>query len=178
MSDELILVNMKDEETGHQEKMEAHRTASLHRAFSVFLYKVVNKKVYMLLQKRAEGKYHSGGLWTNACCSHPRRGETLEDAVPRRMAEELGIRTEVKEVFSFTYYHRFSDICAEFEYDHVFVGRWEDEVIPDPQEISETAWVELSSMEQQMMDAPDTFTPWFMIAAPKVNAVIREEVSV
>lgn len=176
MSDELILVNMNDEETGHQEKLEAHRTASLHRAFSVFLYKVEDEKVYMLLQKRAAEKYHSGGLWTNACCSHPRYGEPLEEAVPRRMTEELGIRTEVREVCAFTYFHRFSETCAEFEYDHVFVGRWDGEVTPDPREIAETAWVELSDLEQRMLDDPDTYTPWFLIAAPKVHAYIREEV--
>jgi len=175
MSDELILVNLNDEELGHQEKMDTHRSASLHRAFSVFLYKIVDEKVYMLLQKRAEGKYHSGGLWTNACCSHPRYTETLEEAVPRRMMEELGVKTEVREMFSFIYFHRFSETCAEYEYDHVFVGRWNTEVMPDPQEISEIAWVELTDLERKMMKVPDQYTPWFMVAAPKVLAFLRKE---
>ena len=104
MSDELIMVDLNDEEVGHQGKMDTHRNASLHRAFSVFLYKIVDEKVYILLQKRAEEKYHSGGLWTNACCSHPRYMETLTEAVPRRMQEELGINTEVREIFSFVYF--------------------------------------------------------------------------
>lgn len=173
MSDEIILVNMNDEEIGCCEKMEAHRIPALHRAFSVFLYKRTGKKLYMLLQKRAEGKYHSGGLWTNACCSHPRRGETLAEAVPRRMAEELGIVAAVTEEFAFTYFHRFSENCAEFEFDHVFTGKWEGEVVPDPEEISEVSWMEFSDIEQGMLARPDSFSPWFLIAAPKVMAVLR-----
>ena len=173
MSDEIILVNMNDDEIGCCEKMEAHRIPALHRAFSVFLYKRTGKKLHMLLQKRAEGKYHSGGLWTKACCSHPRRGETLAEAVPRRMAEELGIVAEVTEEFSFTYFHRFSENCAEFEFDHVFTGKWEGEVVPDPEEISEVSWMEFSDIEQRMMARPDSFSPWFLIAAPKVMAVLR-----
>ncbi|MGN1417980.1 MAG: isopentenyl-diphosphate Delta-isomerase [Acutalibacteraceae bacterium] len=175
MNDELILVNLNDEPIGHLDKTQTHRTAQLHRAFSVFLYKIVDKKIYMLLQKRAEDKYHSGGLWTNACCSHPRTGETLQEAVPRRMKEELGISTPVREVFSFTYFHRFSQTCAEFEYDHVFIGEWEEQVNPDPQEIAQTAWVEISELERQMTQNPDSFTAWFMIAAPKVNQLLRAE---
>lgn len=173
MSDEIILVNMNDDEIGCCEKMEAHRIPALHRAFSVFLYKKEGGKLYMLLQRRAEGKYHSGGLWTNACCSHPRKGETLAEAVPRRMAEELGIAADVEEEFSFTYFHRFSESCAEFEYDHVFSGKWEMEVTPNPEEISQVAWMEFSDIEQQMMAQPDRFSPWFMIAAPRVMAVLR-----
>ena len=175
MSDELIMVDLNDEEVGHQGKMDTHRNASLHRAFSVFLYKIVDEKVYILLQKRAEEKYHSGGLWTNACCSHPRYMETLTEAVPRRMQEELGINTEVREIFSFVYFHRFSETCAEYQYDHVFVGKWDEKVIPNPQEISETAWVELSDLEYKMMREPDRYTSWFMIAAPKIFSFLRRE---
>lgn len=174
MSDEIILVNMNDDEIGCCEKMEAHRIPALHRAFSVFLYKKEGGKLYMLLQKRAEGKYHSGGLWTNACCSHPRKGETLAEAVSRRMAEELGMAADVEEEFAFTYFHRFSEDCAEFEYDHVFSGKWEGEVRPNPEEISQVAWMEFSDIEQKMMAQPDGFSPWFMIAAPKVMAVLRD----
>ena len=174
MSDEIILVNMNDDEIGCCEKMEAHRIPALHRAFSVFLYKKEGGKLYMLLQKRAEGKYHSGGLWTNACCSHPRKGETLAEAVPRRMTEELGITADVEEEFAFTYFHRFSEDCAEFEYDHVFSGKWEGSVRPNPEEISQVAWMEFSDIEQKMMAQPDGFSPWFMIAAPKVMTVLRD----
>lgn len=175
MSDEIILVNLADQETGFCEKLEAHRIPSLHRAFSVFLYRQdpISGEFQMLLQKRAEGKYHSGGLWTNACCSHPRRGESLEEAVPRRMREELGIVPKVQELFSFVYYHRFSDSCAEFEYDHVFCGLWTGEAVPNPEEISELQWISLSELERWMLKQPDVFSPWFLIAAPKVLQLIQ-----
>lgn len=175
MSDELILVNLKDEEIGHLGKAQVHEMARLHRAFSVFLYTVKNDRIYMLLQKRAEGKYHSGGLWTNACCSHPRYGESLADAVPRRMLEELGIQTAVREVFSFTYFHRFSATCAEYEVDHVYIGEWHGEVTANPEEIADLEWLEIAELEQKMLEEPDRYTAWFMVAAPKVCACLREE---
>lgn len=175
MKDEIILVNMDDEEIGYGEKMEVHRIPALHRAFSVFLYKIERKEPVFLLQKRAAGKYHSGGLWTNTCCSHPRRGETLSEAVFRRMKEELGIETETRELFSFTYYHRFSENCAEYEYDHVFAGVWDGETDPDPEEIEGMAWIAWSDLEERMMRRPDLFSPWFLIAAPKVADILRKE---
>ena len=90
------------------------------------------------------------------------------------MTEELGITADVEEEFSFTYFHRFSEDCAEFEYDHVFSGKWEGEVRPNPEEISQVAWMEFSDIGQKMMAQPDSFSPWFMIAAPKVMAVLRD----
>src|SRR4249919_2599143 len=113
---EVILVNEQNEAIGTMEKMEAHRKALLHRAFSVFIF---NSKGEMLLQQRALNKYHSGGLWTNACCSHPRPGELIEDAATRRLKEELGFETPLKKIFQFTYQASFDNGLTEHEFDHV-----------------------------------------------------------
>ena len=145
MKEEIILVDFSDRQIGFCEKLEAHHRNRLHRAFSVFLYDPDGREPRMLLQKRAVGKYHSGGLWTNACCSHPRKGETLSVAVPRRMREELGIVTPVREIFSFCYFHQFSDHISEFEFDHVFCGQWRGSILPNPAEIAEIAWIPFQS---------------------------------
>src|ERR1700728_4574124 len=117
--EQVILVNERDEPTGSMEKMEAHRKALLHRAFSVFIFNTAGD---MLLQQRAAGKYHSAGLWTNACCSPPRPGEGTRDAAMRRLYEELGFTAELKKIFDFTYRSEFENGLTEFEFDHVFVG--------------------------------------------------------
>ena len=153
--EKLILVTVDDKEIGSLGKEEVHREGLLHRAFSVFLYDGER----MLLQKRADGKYHSGGLWTNACCSHPRAGEALEDAVHRRLMLECG------------------DDLYEYEYDHVFLGTY-DSSLPirmDPEEASEYRWVRLSELKQEVLLKPDTFTSWFLIAISKVLPVIEQE---
>src|ERR1044072_1062769 len=117
--EEVILVNERDEATGIMEKMEAHQKGVLHRAFSVFIF---NNKNEMLLQQRAIKKYHSGGLWTKACCSHPRPGETKSDAALRRLYEELGFTTSIEKIFDFTYKASFENGLTENEFDHVFAG--------------------------------------------------------
>ena len=119
--EEVILVNEQDEQTGTIEKMEAHRKALLHRAFSVFIF---NGKGEMLLQQRAMGKYHSPGLWTNACCSHPRPGEEVETAAFRRLKEEMGIETSLKKIFDFIYRTEFDNGLTEYEFDHVYIGTY------------------------------------------------------
>lgn len=171
--EKLILVTIDDKEIGTLGKEDVHREGLLHRAFSVFLYDGER----MLLQKRAEGKYHSGGLWTNACCSHPRAGEELEDAVHRRLKLECGLDTEVRELFSFTYRTKFSEDLYEYEYDHVFLGTY-DSNLPirmNPEEASEYRWVGLSELKQELLLQPDTFTSWFLIAISKVLPVIEQE---
>ena len=119
----MILVNERDEPLGSMEKMEAHRKGALHRAFSVFIF---NSRGEMLLQQRALKKYHSGGLWTNACCSHPRPGETNEAAALRRLREEMGFDTSLQQIFSFTYRASFNNGLTEHEYDHVFAGIYDE----------------------------------------------------
>ena len=118
----VILVNKDDCEVGVMEKMEAHQKGLLHRAFSVFLF---NKKGEILLQQRAKHKYHSGGLWTNTCCSHPRPGESLSKATQRRLREEMGIKCEMRPAFSFIYKKKFANGLTEHELDHVFLGRFD-----------------------------------------------------
>ena len=118
--EELILVDLDDREIGTMDKAEAHRLGRLHRAFSVFIVDCDR----MLIQQRNRGKYHSGGLWANACCSHPRHGETLPEATERRLREELGISCELRELFDFVYFSRYVDDLFEYEYDHVFVGEY------------------------------------------------------
>ena len=162
--DEIILVDIFDNELGHTDKANAHKKGLLHRAFSVFV--VHDGK--MLLQQRSRGKYHSGGLWTNACCSHPREGETLADAVPRRMREELGFASQARECFHFVYRHVFDDGLIEYEYDHVFLTDYDGAVSADPEEAEEIKWVSYEELAEDLRTVPERYTVWFRIAAPEV----------
>ena len=128
----------------------------------------------MLIQRRALDKYHSGGLWANACCSHPRKDEPLEIAVPRRLKEELGIENvQVKEIFSFIYRHRFADDLYEHELDHVFVAEYDGPVDANPSEIQEIQWIALDDLEKSLKYEPDRYACWFKIAAPRVLDYLR-----
>lgn len=165
MEDQLILVDVYDHQTGTAGKEEAHRKGLLHRAFSVFLVRDGS----MLIQQRALHKYHSGGLWANACCSHPRSGEELTQAVPRRLKEELGIPgADVKELFSFVYRHAFTPELYEYEYDHVFVGTYNDELALNPEEACACRWVPFEELALELKDHPERFAVWFLTAAPAV----------
>ena len=170
--DNLILVDIYDNEIGYAPKLEVHVKEQLHRAFSVFF--VHDGK--MLIQRRNLEKYHSGGLWANACCSHPRWGETLEDAIQKRMEEELGIlkgSCHPKELFAFTYYSRYEKL-SEYEFDHVFLTDYHGEIQADPDEIMETRWVELEELQKEMQETPAKFSTWFLIAAPRVMEYVLE----
>src|ERR1700754_4636109 len=136
--EEVILVDKDDTPLGTMEKIEAHRQALLHRAFSVFIF---NSKGEMLLQRRAPGKYHSPGLWTNACCSHPRPGEDTGVAAGRRLQGGLGVTMPMGKLFEFTYRSVFDNGLTEYEFDHVFVGVYDGDVYPDPAEVSEYSWM-------------------------------------
>ncbi len=166
---EIILVDNFDNETGTSDKEKAHRQGLLHRAFSVFLYDG-NR---LLIQKRAEHKYHSGGLWANTCCSHPKKNESLSEAVKRRLYEETGICSDTEEVFSFVYRHKFNDELYEYEFDHVFIGEYAGEYRADPEEISEMKWIDSEELEREMAEYPDDFACWFRIAAPGVIRIIK-----
>ena len=126
--EQVILVNEQDEQTGVMEKMEAHQKALLHRAFSVFIF---NDKGELLLQQRASDKYHSGGLWTNTCCSHPNPDEETITAAQRRLKEEMGFTTKLSKAFDFIYKSEFSNGLTEHEFDHVFTGYYNGEIHPD-----------------------------------------------
>lgn len=168
MEDEIILVNIFDEEVGTMGKAEAHEKGLLHRAFSVFIYNGTK----ILIQKRAVDKYHSGGLWANSCCSHPRKNsdvsETLGQAVERRLLEELGFSCQVSEIHSFIYRTEFSPTLFEYEYDHVFIGEYKGEVVLNTDEASEYKWIEASQLAEDLYKNPQNYASWFHIAAPVV----------
>ena len=151
MSEQVILVNENDQEIGSREKMAAHRDGELHRAFSVFVF---NGEGQMLLQRRAEAKYHSGGLWTNTCCSHPRPGESTEAAAHRRLQEEMGFDCDLEEVFQFTYYAKLDNELFEHEYDHVFVGTFEGTPTPNPAEVSAYKWIGVEELKRDVQENP------------------------
>ncbi|HYE53838.1 MAG TPA: isopentenyl-diphosphate Delta-isomerase [Chitinophagaceae bacterium] len=163
MSDQVILVNENDEPVGAMDKMEAHRQAKLHRAFSVFIF---NGSGEMLLQQRADGKYHSGGLWTNACCSHPAPGEETLPAANRRLREEMGFNTPIVKIFDFVYKATFANGLTEYEYDHVFLGVYSGDISPDPAEVQDYCHKSLNEIREDMADNPDMYTAWFHIAIP------------
>lgn len=160
---EVILVNEKDEAIGTMEKMEAHQKAALHRAISVFIF---NSNAEMLLQRRALDKYHSGGLWTNACCSHPSPGELTMDAASRRLKEEMGFTTPLQYSFTFTYRSAFENGLSEHEVDHVFVGTYDGTIQPDPAEVAEFKFLPMNKLKELVQHEPQTFTTWFKIALP------------
>ena len=173
--DQLVLVDLLDREVGSMGKLAAHEQARLHRAFSVFLYRGGHDghPVETLVQRRAAGKYHSGGLLTNSCCSHPRVGESLDVAVMRRVERELGVTgVRMGEVGSFVYRARLGEGLVEFEYDHVLIGRYDGPVTPDPQEVSEVAWVEVGELLEDLERHPSRYTAWFMTAAPMAVAAM------
>ena len=163
--DHLILVDAHDNPIGTADKHSAHAAPMLHRAFSAF---ITDGNGHMLLQRRAAGKYHSGGLWANACCSHPGLGEDTVFSAEQRLSEELGITCPLQEVGSFVYLHRFADNLYEYEYDHVLLGQYSGGFAPDPQEIEALRWVTLRELEEELRTAPMGFAPWFITAAPLV----------
>jgi isopentenyl-diphosphate Delta-isomerase len=165
MLEEVILVDRDDRETGVMEKMEAHEKGVLHRAFSVFIF---NKSGEMLLQQRAITKYHSGGLWTNACCSHPRPGELTMNAAERRLEEELGFKTTIHKVFDFTYKAAFDNGLTEHEFDHVFVGNYNEHISPNPEEVKDVTFMSMDNILQSLQNSPARYTAWFHIAFPKM----------
>jgi len=171
MSEEkLVLVNFLDEPIGAEAKMETHRKGLLHRAFSVFLYND-NK---LLIQKRAAGKYHSAGLWANTCCSHPRVGESLEDAVKRRLLEEAGIKCPVEHLTSFVYREVFGEL-SEYELDHVFIGKYEGEFCCNLEEAEEMKYVDMDELAEDMVSFPHKYAAWFLTAFPMVYNYIKKE---
>ncbi|MBS1934381.1 MAG: isopentenyl-diphosphate Delta-isomerase [Bacteroidetes bacterium] len=162
----VVLVNEKDEQLGIMEKMDAHRKALLHRAFSVFVF---NDEGDMLLQRRAENKYHSGGLWTNACCSHPFPGEDVLTGAQRRLNEELGFTTGLKKIFDFIYKSGFDNGLTEFEFDHVFVGVYNGLVFPNENEVSDYCFMGMEEIEASLKNHPEKFSAWFHIAWPRIK---------
>ena len=170
--EEVILVNPADEAIGVMEKMEAHQKGVLHRAFSVFIF---DHQGRMLLQKRAPQKYHGAHLWTNACCSHPRWNEPVEQAAQRRLQEELGFSTSLKKLFSFTYRAPVENGLVEHEFDHVFAGEYQGPLTMNTEEVCDYAFLDLATITGLLQKKPDAFTSWFRIAFPQIEAWWKDQ---
>ncbi len=160
----VVLVDENDEVLGEMEKLEAHEKGLLHRAFSVFIF---NTKGQMLLQQRAASKYHSPNLWTNACCSHPRLGESYEEGAHRRLQEELNIDTPLKHLFQFTYKSEVGEGLYEHELDHVFLGNFEGEIDFNPEEVQALKWMSVNELSQDISANRENYTVWFQIIFDK-----------
>ena len=157
----VILVDEKDNQVGLMPKLEAHQKGLLHRAFSVFIF---NSDYKLLLQKRASSKYHSGGLWTNTCCSHPRDGEDIIDAANRRLNEEMGIKTSLRKVFDFIYTAELDNNLIENEFDHGFYGVYDIDPIINKDEAEDFKWVDMETLKNDIENNKDQYTVWFKIA--------------
>ena len=160
MDEMVILVDKNDNQLGLMEKIEAHKKAVLHRAFSVF---ILNKNNELLLQKRALSKYHSPGLWTNTCCSHPRDGESVINAGIRRLSEEMGFETELNTLFSFIYKAEFDNGLTEHEFDHVLLGRYNKNPLINKLEVSDWRWIDVELLKKDVVVSPYIYTVWFKI---------------
>jgi isopentenyl-diphosphate delta-isomerase len=169
---DVILVDEADHPVGFAGKLEVHQKALLHRAFSVFIF---NRNGEMLLQQRALNKYHSGGLWSNACCSHPAPGEETQFAARRRLREEMGIETTIEKVFDFIYKAELGNGLAEHEFDHVFTGQYDGKVDINKNEVLSCCYKAMSAIEQQITSVPEKFTVWFRIAFPQIKKWWEEQ---
>jgi isopentenyl-diphosphate delta-isomerase len=172
---QVILVDDNDNAIGEVEKMEAHLKGLKHRAFSIFIF---NSSGEMLLQQRALNKYHSAGLWSNACCSHPRPGEKTELAAARRLSEELGFTTPLQKIFDFAYKVSLANGLTEHEFDHVFVGNYDGVVSADAAEVNDWSFKSLEEIKKGLREEPGKYTEWFQIAFPKIEAWWKERYGV
>lgn len=165
MNDLLILVDEKDNEVGLMEKLTVHKTGSLHRAFSVFIF---NSKGELLLQQRADDKYHSGGLWTNTCCSHPIRGEEISVTIKKRLKEEMGIECKTDFQFSFIYKAEFGNGLTEHEFDHVYFGKTDELPVPNVLEAKDWKYISLDNLKNSIQQNSQDYSAWLKICLPAV----------
>ena len=165
MPEYVVLVDNQDNQIGLMEKQSAHVNPTLHRAFSIFIF---NSKGEMLLQQRALTKYHTPGLWTNTCCSHPRDGESLEQATKRRLMEEMGMECDLKEVFSFIYKADVMQGLIEHEFDHVFIGTTDVTPIINREEVESYKYETIENIKKDIEKNPENYTAWFKIAFQKL----------
>lgn len=164
--EQVILVDFEDNAIGTMEKLEAHRLGVLHRAFSILVF---NSAGELLLQKRAQQKYHSGGLWTNTCCSHPQPHETMEEATQRKLMQEMGIHVPLTFSHKFVYKAALNDGLTEHEYDHVYTGVFDGEPAINQDEVEGWKYVDLAALREDIQTAPHAYTSWFklIMAAPQ-----------
>jgi len=160
-----MIVDQNGRPLGTMDKLAAHQSGTLHRAFSVFVF---NAKGQLLLQQRALDKYHSGGLWTNTCCSHPYLGELVVDAAHRRLREEMGMDCELTELFQFTYRHEFENGLTEHEFDHVFIGISDQEPQLNPIEVAAIKYMDTDELMLELAGQPDRYTAWFKLCLDRV----------
>ena len=163
---QVILVDANDKPIGSYEKIEAHEQGLLHRAFSIFIF---NAKGEMLLQQRALNKYHSGGQWTNACCSHPFPGEDTLSGAQRRLKEELGFNAPIQKAFDFVYKANFDNGLTEYEFDHVFVGEHDGKIFFNQEEVMDICYKDVQEVQNALQTDPQKYTVWFHIAFPKIQ---------
>ncbi|MBZ9578740.1 isopentenyl-diphosphate Delta-isomerase [Patescibacteria group bacterium] len=159
----VILVDKKGNRIGVEEKIKAHLDGKLHRAFSIFIF---NSKGELLIQKRAKSKYHSGGLWSNTCCSHPRPNQNLKEEAKRRLREEMGIDCDLKEIFSFIYKVKVKakmGYLIEYEFDHVFLGKFNGDPKPNKKEVKGWKWINPDELKKDMKENPERYTYWFKL---------------
>ena len=166
MMEQVILVDEQDNPIGLMEKHAAHLEPHLHRAFSIFLF---NSKGELLMQQRALSKYHSPGLWTNTCCSHPRDGETLEEATSRRLMEEMGMRCEMHEVYTFIYKAPVGQGLTEHEFDHVWIGQSDDIPCINTDEVASWKYMTLDALSKDITLYPEHYTEWFKITFEEMS---------
>ncbi len=172
----VVLVDRDDREIGQEEKLKAHELGLLHRAFSVFIFQgeesPITEDSILLLQQRAFSKYHSGGLWTNTCCSHPRANEDIIDAGQRRLKEELGITAKLSNHGHFHYIAHFENGLCENELDYVLSGFISNDTTfkPSAEEVASTRWVTIKELQKELHDLPHLFTPWLKLALQKIVA--------
>ncbi|SRR3989344_6984603 len=169
MQERMILVDRKDKKIGEDLKLNVHKNAQLHRAFSILIF---NSKGRILLQKRANAKYHSGGKWSNACCGHPRPGETTLKAATRRLKEEFGFSSKLKEKFSFIYKARLDKGLTENEFLHVFIGKFDGKPRPNASEIEDWKFIGIDVLKRDISRHPGKYSYWFKIALRKYLAKI------
>ena len=172
IEEHVILVNENDEQIGVMPKLEAHEKALLHRAFSVFIF---NNKNELMLQQRAAHKYHSPLLWTNTCCSHQRVGESNIEAGKRRLQEEMGFETKLKESIAFIYIAPFDNGLTEHEYDHILIGYYDDMPVINPDEVADWKWMALEAVKTDMAKQPEIYTEWFKIIFDKFYQYINPQ---
>ena len=170
MNDEVVLVNEHDDEIGFMPKLEAHQKGSLHRAFSVFIF---NSKGELLLQQRALGKYHSEGLWSNTCCSHPLPNEATSSAAVRRLQEEMGLQASLEFLYSFLYKAELENGLTEHELDHVFWGVSDHEPIINTSEVSNFKYISIEDLATDLKKNPSKYTEWLKICFEEVMQKIK-----
>ena len=166
MMEQVILVDENDRQVGLMEKQAAHVNPHLHRAFSIFIF---NSKGELLMQQRALSKYHSPGLWTNTCCSHPRDGETLTEATSRRLMEEMGMTCEMHEVYTFIYKAPVGQGLTEHEFDHVWIGRSDETPQINREEVESWKYMSLSDLKKDIQLHPELYTEWFKITFEEMS---------